>query len=59
MKRGILFFLILLNHQFSAQEEEVLIDSSGVIIIKHNEGKYLDLKNWSCLISTKEQRAKF
>lgn len=55
MKRSILFFLILLNHQVSAQEEEVLIDSSGVIIIKHNEGKYLDLKNWSCLISTKEQ----
>jgi len=58
MTRGIIFFLILLTYQVIAQEEEVFIDSSGIIIIKHREGKYLDLKNWSCLINTKEQSFK-
>jgi hypothetical protein len=55
MIRNLLIFLILLSHQVSGQEEKVFIDSSGVIIVKHYKGKYLDLKNWSCIITSKEK----
>jgi hypothetical protein len=55
MIKKLIIFLVLLNYQVLGQEEKVLIDSSGVIIIKHYEGKYLDFTNWSCIISTKKQ----
>ena len=55
IKNNLFFFFLLLTQVLFSQNEQIKIDSSGVITIKSKENKYLDVNNWSCIIQDEKE----
>jgi hypothetical protein len=49
-------YLFFLSKVVCAQNEEITIDSSGIIIVKNKDVNYLDIGKWSCLINNEKQK---
>lgn len=54
-KKLIFIFFFLITTLVYTQNEKVIVDSSGIIIVKEENEKYLDQSVWSCIINDENQ----